>query len=475
MSLRLPAYPAYKDSGIEWLGQIPAHWQLLRAKNVFRCIDIRSQTGDEELLTVSAKDGVVPRRTKSVTMFMAASYVGHKLCWPGDLVINSLWAWANGLGMSRDHGLVSSAYGVYRPLPHYAALWLYFDYLLRSTVYNWELNVRSKGVWTSRLQLTDKDFLSMAIVIPPVEEAEAISNFLQHTDRRVSRLIRIKRRLIELLNEQKQAVIHSAVTQGLDPDAPRKPSGVDWLGDIPTHWETWKISYFAKVGNGSTPSRTKPKYWTETGYPWLNSSTANQDVIVSADQFVTQIALDECHLPRVAVDSILIAITGQGKTRGKVAKLGIKATINQHLAYITIRKQIISPDYLHLYLSASYPRLRAISDDSGSTKGALTCEDIKHFNVVVPPIAEQNKLVCSVQAETSVQQNIIARTKREIELIREYRTRLIADVVTGKIDVRGFVPVSETAAEWETIGEEINTDDEADAEAIDGEEAQNYA
>ena len=113
--LRHP-YPAYKPSGVEWLGNVPAHWEMRRGKHLFQPIDVRSDTGDEELLTVSAQRGVVPRESANVTMFKAESYAGYKLCWPGDVVINSLWAWAHGLGVSQHHGIVSSAYGVYRPL-----------------------------------------------------------------------------------------------------------------------------------------------------------------------------------------------------------------------------------------------------------------------------------------------------------------------------------------------------------------------
>jgi type I restriction enzyme, S subunit len=174
----LKPYPAYKDSGVLWLGEIPNTWCVLRGKNVFRVIDIRSKTGDEELLTVSSRDGVVPRSQKTVTMFKAESYIGHKLCWPGDLVINSLWAWMQGLGFTKYEGLVSSAYSVYRPLPEFSLFTKYFDYMFRSAAYKWELQTRSKGVWLSRLQLSDLAFFDMPIIIPPVDEQYAIINYL---------------------------------------------------------------------------------------------------------------------------------------------------------------------------------------------------------------------------------------------------------------------------------------------------------
>jgi len=231
-------------------------------------------------------------------------------------------------------------------------------------------------------------------------------------------------------------IIHRAATHGIDPNVSLKPSGVPWLGDIPAHWEVWRISRFARVGNGSTPSPGRPAYWNGGVYPWLNSSQVNRGFIDSADQFVTESALRECHLPKVPAGSVLVAITGQGKTRGLSAVLGIEATINQHIAFITPRSPVCSPDFIHLALTAAYLQLRASSDDSGSTKGAITCDDLKHFKIPVPPRPEQEKILYEVRSETSSVTAAIARTEREIALMQEYRIRLTADIVTGKLDVR---------------------------------------
>ncbi|MCP3956630.1 MAG: restriction endonuclease subunit S [bacterium] len=432
----LGPYPAYRDSGVAWLGKVPENWEIKRGKNLLCCIDVRSATGTEELLTVSSKRGVVPRRSATVTMFKAESYVGHKLCWPGDLVINSLWAWARGLGVSQIHGIISTAYGVYRARPGAELAPEFIHRLVRSTPFHWELQVRSKGVWTSRLQLTDESFLGAPFPVPPLPEQAAIVRFLDYVDRRIRRYIRAKQKLIELLEEQKQAIIHRAVTRGLDPDVRLEPSGVEWLGEVPEHWEVWQIGHFARVGNGSTPSRGNTAYWSGGSYPWLNSSYANQETIREADQFVTELALRECHLPIVPAGSVLVAITGQGKTRGKAALLQFEATINQHVAFITIRNAVCSAEYLRLALAGLYSQLRAMSDDSGSTKGALTCADLRHFRVALPPNAEQAELLAAVDHQTRNCATAIEHTQQEIDLLREYRTRLIADVVTGKLDVR---------------------------------------
>ncbi|MGP1679951.1 MAG: restriction endonuclease subunit S, partial [Burkholderiales bacterium] len=238
-----------------------------------------------------------------------------------------------------------------------------------------------------------------------------------------------------------------------------------WLGEVPEHWEVWQIGHFSRVGNGSTPSRGNAAYWSGGHYPWLNSAYANQESVTQADQFVTDTALRECHLPIVPPASVLVAITGQGKTRGKAAVLRIEATINQHIAYITPREQIASADYVRLALHGAYAQLRSISDDSGSTKGALTCADINHFRLALPSLSEQAAILASVEVETRTCSAAIDRAQSEISLLREYRARLIADVVTGKLDVRAAaanLPV-ETDEPEAADGSEALTAGEEDA------------
>ena len=265
-----------------------------------------------------------------------------------------------------------------------------------------------------------------------------------------------------LLTEQKQAIIHRAVTQGLDPSVPMKASGIPWLGEIPAHWEVRRIGAFARVGNGSTPARSNPSYWRGGHYPWLNSSQVHRGVIGSADQFVTTRALAECHLPRLSYGAVLIAITGQGKTRGTAAILAMDATINQHIAYIIPSGSIVSSAYLQSYLQASYVALRAMSEDAGSTKGAITCRDLKSFGIAVPPMSQQAAIVAHLDDATAGINSTIERTQRQIGLLREYRARLVADVVTGKLDVRAVAETLPDEAPDDIEAVEADVDEDAD-------------
>ena len=237
----LKPHAAYKDAGQDWLGSIPAHWSLLRAKRLFREVDERSKTGKEELLSVSHLTGVTPRRLKTVTMFMAESNVGHKVCCPGDLVINTLWAWMAALGVTRHTGMVSPAYGVYRPIAGGGILPAYADHLLRTPMYAAEYQRRSTGVNSSRLRLYPEQFLRVDVLVPPLDEQALIVRFLDWANDRLERTIRAKRKVIALLTEQKRAVTYRAVTRGIDDEVALKPSGVPWLGDIPQHWDVKPI------------------------------------------------------------------------------------------------------------------------------------------------------------------------------------------------------------------------------------------
>ena len=163
-----------KPSGVEWLGGVPGHWEVRPAKYFYREVDHRSATGGEELLSVSHISGVTPRSEKNITMFMASSYVGHKLCEPGDLVINTMWAWMGALGVARQRGIVSPSYAVYRPLRPGLLVGDYADLLLRTAYYVTEYVCRSTGIRSSRLRLYPEEFLRVRIVCPPVDEQRAI-------------------------------------------------------------------------------------------------------------------------------------------------------------------------------------------------------------------------------------------------------------------------------------------------------------
>jgi len=224
-----------KPSGVEWLGDVPEHWEVRPAKWFFREVDERSLAGDEELLSVSHLTGVTPRSQKNITMFMAESYVGHKLCRPGDLVINTMWAWMAALGVSRHTGIISPAYGVYRPHGRSPLLGDYADLLLRTRPYVSEYVCRSTGIQSSRLRLYPEQFLRIAVVCPPAEEQRAILEYVRVETAEAAHAIALASRENSLLREYRTCLVADVVTGKLDvreaaarlPDEPAEEEPLD--------------------------------------------------------------------------------------------------------------------------------------------------------------------------------------------------------------------------------------------------------
>ena len=273
------------------------------------------------------------------------------------------------------------------------------------------------------------------VPVPPIREQRAITDCLDRETARLDALVAEHRRLLDLLDEKRGALVTGAVIRGLSRAVPFRDSGVPWIGEIPAHWELWKLGHVASVGNGSTPNRGRREYWEDGDVPWLNSSVVNRGEVTGAEQFVTRRAVRECHLPVVKRGAVLVAITGQGKTRGRAAVLSMDATVNQHIAFISYGGSRLSPWYLKWTLSAAYDYLRSISDDVGGTKGALTCEELANLRVPVPPAAEQREIVREIAARTRAIDELAAEAERTAALLRERRSALIAAAVTGRIDL----------------------------------------
>jgi len=458
--MRLEPYPEYKPSKLPWLTKLPAHWHEKRAKYLFREVDERSSTGDEELLSVSHLTGVTPRSEKAVTMFMAESYTGHKLCRPGDLVINTMWAWMAALGVAKQGGLVSPSYAVYRPIDRDVLSPEFADLVLRTNVYVSEYVCRSTGIRSSRLRLYPEKFLDIPIACPLRDEQDQIAAYLRRKDQQILRLIRAKRRLIELLNEQKQVIIHRTVTRGLDPNVRLKPSGIDWLGDIPDHWELKKLKHVTRFLNGLA---FKPEEWVDSGVPIIRIQNLN-----GGSDFNYTNRLDLPHELLIQSNDLLFAWSGnRGTSFGSFLWNGnTPGYLNQHI-FKLIDYQVGKLFFYYL--------LRAVTTHvEEQTHGIIglvhiTKPQLGSIVVPIPPDNEQAEISTSISQSCASIDRAVTQARREIALIREYRTRLVADVVTGRLDVRG-VALS-ALDEGEPLDDlDINDDAEAD-EAADSEDA----
>ncbi|MDP8265669.1 MAG: restriction endonuclease subunit S [Candidatus Aceula meridiana] len=437
--MKLKQYPDYKKVELPWIEKIPLDWCILRAKCIFRQIDVRSETGDEELLSVSERKGVTPRKNVNVTMFKAESYKGYKLCWPGDLVINSLWAWMQGLGVSEYHGIISTAYGVYRIKKEYKVDNKYFNYLFRSTAYLWELRVRSKGIWRSRYQLTDDAFMTMPVINPPENAQRQIVKYLDAKCAQITKFIRNKRRLIQLLKEQKQAIINQAVTQGIDTKVKMKPSGVDWVGDIPEHWELKRLRTMSHV----MPSGVD-KHIVEGEIPIKLCNYVdvykNDRILDSIDFMKGTATSDEIKKYKLRGGDVLITKDSESWDDIAVPSFVPEKIDGVICAYhlAIVRAYGIDGEYLFwAFLSEKVADQFRVSA-KGVTRYGLAQGAIKGAWFPVPPKKEQLAIVKHINQFLSKNYLAIEKLEQEIKLIQEYCTRLISDVVTGKVDVRNI-------------------------------------
>ena len=422
--LMLKNYKKYKDINLPWLKSIPSHWDIKRAKGIFIPINERSQSGKEELLSVSSKHGVIKRENANVTMFMAGSYENYKLCWVNDLVINSLWAWQTGLGFSPYHGIISTAYSVFR-LNKSDKNCRYLNYLLRGTDYQWEFQVRSKGIWRSRYQLSDNSFLDSPVILPPLSEQDQIVQYLDWKVSLINKYISAKRKQIELLKEQKQAIINQVVTKGLNPKIPMKDSGIEWLGKIPKHWEVRSLKNCCFMKSGI--NLTSHEITDEGKYPVYGGNGIRG--------FFNKY--------NRAGDFLLIG--RQGALCGNVHKISGKFWATEHAVVVKVNDFVNIDWYYYMLI---FMNLNQYSESAAQP--GISVQKIQNLKTCFPPLAEQIEISGYLNKITNKIETKIKNNEDSISLLQEYCTRIISDVVTGKVDVQG-IKVPEVAVENEDL------------------------
>jgi type I restriction enzyme S subunit len=259
--------------------------------------------------------------------------------------------------------------------------------------------------------------------LPPLDEQLSIANVLDL----VRRSIGLQDRTLVVAEELKRAAMRTLFTRGLRGEVQKETE----IGPIPDSWGVIDLGTLGRIGNGSTPKKSVPEYWIGGTYPWLTSAKVYDREIKEADQFVTEIALSRCHLPKVQPGSVVVAITGQGKTLGHCAVLGIEATINQHLAYIAVDQAKADPFFVRGYLETQYDYLRQVGAGGGSTKGALTCGFLRGMKIPLPQLDEQHEIVAILDA---IDRKVDLH-KRKRAVLDELFRALLHKLMTGEIRV----------------------------------------
>lgn len=449
------AYSKYRESGVKWLGKVPKDWPVRRARFMMQVNPsspiLRALSSDSEVSFVPMDAvGEYGGLRLDQTCTIAEIGSGYMEFQDGDVVVAKITpCFESGKGALAIDLVNKVAFGttelhVLRVICDFDSRYLFF--LTISDGYR-KLGESTMSGAGGQKRISPEFCKDILLPFPPRVEQTVIANFIAREIARLDTLVAKQRELIALLKEKRTALISRTVTRGLPADAARefgleahtrfKKSGIEWLGKVPHKWKVMPVKMVARVGNGSTPNRENPLYWEGGSYPWLNSSAVNQERITEAEQFVTPLALSECHLPRISPPAVLVGITGQGRTRGMASTLLMESTINQHVTYIKPLAQSAVAGYLRRVFDMTYLFLRNESDGGGSTKGAITCEQIKSLKIPVPTLGEQTAIATYLDRETGKLDQLIGKIETLIARLQEYRSALITATVTGKIDVRG--------------------------------------
>lgn len=426
----LNSYPSYVESGQVWLGVVPQHWSLVPNRALFSEVKDRNHPS-EEMLSVTITRGIVRQKAllegsskKDSSNLNKAAY---KLVQPGDIAYNKMRAWQGAVGCSDLRGIISPAYVVMR-LRSSDDLPTYFHHLYRIPQFAKEAERWSYGITSDMWSLRPEHFKMIYSPQPPPDEQAAIVRYLDWACGRLDQAIRAKRKIIALLNEQKRAIIHRAVTRGVDSSVPVRPSGISWLGDIPAGWDVLRAKYlFREIDERSS-----------TGSEELLSVSHLTGVTPRSQKNITMFKAESyvghklCRPGDLVINTMWawMGALGTSKDTGIISP-----------AYAVYRRrgaERLRPDFIdgllrtRLYVDEFTRRSTGIR----SSRLRMYPEEFFKVEILVPPLSEQEAILAFISARTANLNGSIEKVSGEVDLLREYRTRLIADVVTGKLDVR---------------------------------------
>lgn len=465
----LQPYPEYKESGLPWLGRVPKQWATERLKWLTSNIAEQAPVEDPTQTYIALEH--VESWTGRVRHAQASNVDSVvKRFLPEDVLFGKLRPYLAKVTRAQGSGVcVGEFFVIRRRDPRF--LPRYFEHLLRSQPFIGLVNGSTFG---AKMPRADWGFVgSVQVPVPSLPEQQAIADYLDAHAAVVRRFIRNRRRLIEVLNEQKQAIINRAVTRGPDPNVRLKPSGIDWLGDVPEQWTWTKLKRVARVQTGLTLGKRYVSEQLEQR-PYLrvaNVQTGRLDLRVVKTILVPQAEIRGCELR----DGDVLMTEG-----GDIDKLGrgcvwhgeVQGCLHQnHIFAVRPDQSRLLPEYLVALMASQHGRIYFELTAKKTTNLASTnSTTIRAFPFPLPSVLEQQQILMAIADQCRELDDLLRRAHQEIDLVREYRTRLIADVVTGKLDVRGFVPPEEigpadledVVADLDENGEEgLGEDEEA--------------
>jgi len=437
MPAKYQAYPEYMDTGEDWLGDVPVQWNIFDGKRVFKNRRQLALPLDEQL-AASQKHGVIPQKlmmqlNDSKVMLALKGTGSFRHVEENDFVI-SLRSFEGGIEHSKYTGCVSPAYTVLNATKEIEPR--FYRHLFKSKPFIAALQSTTDSLRDGK-SITFYQFGAIPLILPAKTEQEAIANFLDHETAKIDILIEKQQQLIKLLKEKRQAVISHAVTQGLNPNAPMRDSEVEWLGEVPEHWQLAQLKFNTKnMQTGPFGSQLHAEDYVEGGIPLINpahmiNGGIQPDPQVSVDQ-ETWLRLSRHQLSE---GEIIFARRGElgrcaivsKEQEGWVCGTGsLKAKLNNKLV----------PSYAYLLITSDGVVAELSLESKGSTMDNLNTETLGRIRLPIPPVPEQDSILIYVKEVSGKFESLIAKAEKAIALIKERRTALISAAVTGKIDVR---------------------------------------
>lgn len=448
--MRYSKYPSYRDSGVEWLGEIPEQWESTRLCNlgILTASGIDKKLKEDEpfvhIINFTDIHKALNCELTSNTSYMKVTApidkkIAHQVD-KGDLIFTPSSETIEDIGISAlvDEELTATAFSYHvlrfqftNPLNH-----SYRKYITNNTFVLSQFSMKARG--TTRQTLGRDDFRTINLALPPLQEQQTISNYLDKATAKIDTLIAKQTKLIELLKEKRQAVISTAVTRGLDNTVAMKDSGVEWLGEIPEHWRISKVKFESTFKGGSTPSKDKLEYWNGDIF-WVSPKDMKSRYINSSIDTITIEGKQSSNLAYIHSGSVLIVVrSGILQRTIPIALTTGTVTVNQDIKALKFKQSLMAKYFIAL-VEGLTPQLLLEWRKQGATVESIETEYLANSPLLVPPISEIKQILEYLDIKNTKTENLITKATKAIDLLKEKRTALISSAVTGKIDVRELV------------------------------------
>lgn len=431
-------YETYKDSGLEWLGMVPEHWKTMKVKYICNVTDgthfspATISEGKPYITVSNVKDDFIDIESAGRISIADFNELVKQGCQPetGDVLLAKDGTVGRTAIVKDNDYVVLSSLGILSPNDNLTSS--YLKYMLDSSILQEQMNEAMAGSALRRITITKiKDFIAL---LPPTSEQRAIASYLDHKVGQIDALISEKEKMVEDLKAYRSSLITETVTKGLNKEVKMKDSGVEWIGRIPTTWQSSKIGWiYSDLGSGTTPDSNNNLYYKDEGYNWLQTGDLTDGYITETSKHISQLAIDEKRMRFYPVDSIVVAM--YGATIGKVGYLKIETSTNQACCVLPPSENM---DAMYLFYTMHASKEFLISNSIGGGQPNISQSIIREHIIPVPPLKIQKEIASFLQNKIGKIVSTLSELEHQLSDLKSYKSSLITEAVTGKIDLRDW-------------------------------------